>query len=50
MPAIDCTDTFLPEIVEHPLIAKGNRLMAYHFYSIRASPVYGSFLLNQCVI
>ena len=25
-------------------------LMAYHFYSIRASPVDDSFLLNQCVI
>lgn len=25
-------------------------LMAYHFYSTRASPVYDSFLLNQCVI
>lgn len=25
-------------------------LMAYHFYSIRASPVDGSFLLNQCVV
>ena len=25
-------------------------LMAYHFCSIRASPVDGSFLLNQCVI
>ena len=43
-------DAFLPEIVEHPLITKGNRLMAYHFYSIRASPVDGSFLLTQCVI
>lgn len=25
-------------------------LMTYHFYSIRASPVDGSFLLTQCVV